>query len=139
VIVGRVCLSFGGVASVLLYATGSSVRCCVVVRRGAQIVGDLTLIPASALGAGISVAHGQPWWRQPPPLHGASSPAVLSGSTVAAQYALTCGVALDRAGWPATATVARGDLFTGWPARWNLASSPRGSPGQANGLSWPLG
>lgn len=111
VIVGRVCLSIGGVASVLLYATGQQRTLLPVVVAGAAltIVGDLTLIPRFGLvGAGISVATVQPLVAATTLLLArriVTRAVPVRGSTVAAAVvALTCGVALDRAGWPATAT-----------------------------------
>src|SRR5438034_4304484 len=63
VLIGRTCLLVGGVASVLVYATGHQRALLPIVLGGAvlTILGDFALIPFLGLvGAGISVAFVQP-------------------------------------------------------------------------------
>jgi len=121
VMIGRVALLIGGVASVLVYATGQQRALLPVVMGGAvlTIIGDVALIPRLGLiGAGTTVATVQPLVAAATLLLARRivTPVVpLRRATVgAAAVAVGCGVALHRAGWPTTAASATVMLY--WSA-----------------------
>jgi O-antigen/teichoic acid export membrane protein len=149
VLLGRICLLVGGVASVLLYATGRQRALLPVVLCGAAltVVGDFVLIPVLGLmGAGISVAAVQPLV--------AAGTLVLARRVVVravplrartlavAAVALACGAALDHAGWAGSAVAAVTILF--WAGcsldpsvqRFVLSMSRRMRLAAA-GIAWP--
>jgi O-antigen/teichoic acid export membrane protein len=113
VLVGRISLLVGGVASVLVYATGRQRALLPVVLGGAALtlVGDFALIPFFGLiGAGISVATVQPLVAVGTLVLArriVARTVPLRGPTLAAAVvALGCGVVLAQAGWPGSAVAA---------------------------------